>query len=707
MPEIPAVWSAIEDELRARNDDFSDEDVENLKSFFLSNFEEIHYDVGDIRLKRFSTRFFKAIGRTETVSFNERATYLYGPNSKGKTSLVRAIQFNLAGIPIGNEDKYGMRNLVHGDADQLSTIGFWNLDESPHTLERNLIESGQGGKRKQHDTPYLREGFVDEADSVTDRMSNPEKHIGEEGISKSELLKEFGFYELNERGHSVFKILSMFFLMGEDFKRFFGENSDLIDLLFGISVSQVVTAIDERIDELELNQEEAQAQGELTRYRNKRGDIEEEIDDLQAERDKKISQLTQLQDRLESITDTLGGNQRLKKLESRRDELRGRRADLKVKLEETTDELGQIKRLIERHDNSGLHQDLSGIADDLRDLMTVPDTCPVCTNEVDAEQRTRLVDRGDCPLCAKEMPEDRMRAEHEHQSPDSLTDEYPDPDEIEDYRTKKRRLKGEKEHLQQQIEQVENELESVEDQLEESEVKDLSEEKTVVREEIEQTRKEIFDVESEVTRLEDELERVEYEIKAQKRLIPIAKKKKKQIDLFEKFKPIVKNKQKKRRKSEKRKLEDEIEELLEVFNHGTFSEAHNPSIEEGDTYHYTIQSPERELQSRRPDPSTAEINIHAFLFHTALLRRLSSSINSLPFRMFSIDSPFTNEIDEDNKKDITAYLKELPDLLPNYQIVVTSAATEGFESSTFSDEYDMKKFPTQGQADLTQFEDSS
>ena len=73
--------------------------------------------------------------------------------------------------------------------------------------------------------------------------------------------------------------------------------------------------------------------------------------------------------------------------------------------------------------------------------------------------------------------------------------------------------------------------------------------------------------------------------------------------------------------------------------------------------------------------------------------------------MFVIDSPFANEIDGENEKDITNFLNELPDLLPNYQIVVTSASTEGFESSTFVDEYDMKKYPNNGQADLNQFEE--
>lgn len=706
MPEVPAVWRRIEEELDAKSDDFSSEDIERLRDFFLSNFDEILYNVDDVRLARFSTRFFKAIGRTETINFHERSTYLYGPNSKGKTSLIKAIQFNIAGIPEGNEDKYGMRNLVHGNSDQLSTIGFWQLDEKPHTLERNLLKTGRGGKRKEYDSPYLREGFVEEADSVAERMKNPEKHIGEESISNKELLTRFGLYELKKRGHSPFKILSLFFLMGEDFKQFFGDNSQFIDLLFGISVSQVVDAIDEKIDDLELREEEANAQGELTRYRNKRENLEGEIGELKSTREQKINRLTQFQDRRDSIDDTLGKEDQLKNLENRRDELRGRRADLKVRLEETTDELGQIKRLIERHDSTELHQDLSGIADDLRNLMTVPDTCPVCTNEVDAEQRSRLVDNGDCPLCAKEMPEERMLVEHKYQSPDSLTDSrLADEDDIQDYREKKRELEGEQKHLRKQISDLEEELESVQNQLRNSEVKDLAEEKTAIRDEIDQLRKEIFDIESDIEHTEEELQRIDYEIRAQKRLLPRAKKKQSLRDTFKKFKPIVKRQRKKRRESEKRKLEEEIEQLLEVFDHGTFAEAHNPRFEEGDTYHYTIQTPERELKSRRPEPSTAETNIHAFLFHTALLRRLSSSINSLPFRMFVIDSPFTNEIDKENEKDITKFLNELPGFLPNYQIVITSASTEGFESSTFASEYDMKKYPSQGQADLAQFED--
>lgn len=704
MSKVPAVWERIENELEIK-EEFSDSDISELKELFLRHFDEMNFGVDDVRLSSFSTRYFKAIGRTESVNFDSRSTYLYGPNSKGKTSLVRAIQFNIAGIPIGEEDTFGMRNLVHDDSDRLSTIGFWRFDESPYTLERYLVQTGSGGKRTEYDHPYLREGFIEESQSFTERLENPKERIKEDSIKNTELWRKFGLQELKERGHSPFEVLSLFFLMGEDFKRFFGSNSKLIDLLFGISVSQVVEAIEERIDELELQDEEANAQGNLERFKIEKEETEEEIANLKSQRKQKISQLSQLQGRLESIQDTLSGGDKAKKLENRRNELRGRRADLKVRMEETVEELGQIKRLIERHDNTELHQDLSGIADDLRSLMTVPDMCPICTNDVDSEQRSRLVDNGDCPLCAKEMPDERIRVELEHQSTDSLTDDTIDRDKIQEYRKKKRELEGERDNLQKQIDSIENELTTISQRLEESEVKELTVEKTTIRENIDQTRQEIFDIESKIESQKQELERLEYEIRAQEYLISASKKKKRRRKMYKRFEPIIEEQRKKRRQKLKRELEEEIQTLLEVFSKGTFSEAHNPRFEEGNSYHFTIQTPDGELKSRRPEPSTAETNIHAFLFHTALLRRLSSSINSLPLRMFVIDSPFTNEIDGDNEEDITTFLKKLPELLPNYQLIVTSAATEGFDSSTFEDTYNMKKYPSDSQADLGQFSD--
>ncbi|WP_157687682.1 AAA family ATPase [Haloplanus rallus] len=703
--EVPAVWEQIEEQLAAQADDFAAEDIDALREFFLEHFDEIEFSTEDVRLASFSVRNFKAISRTELVDFPERATYLYGPNSKGKTSLVRAIQFNIAGIPRGDEDAFGMRKLVHDRAERLSTTGFWRFDDAPFTVERNLVQSGPGERRTEFDKPFLREGFIEESDSVIERMEDPEQRIGDEQLSPDALLEYFGLLELKQRGHTPFNVLSLFFLMGEDFKRFFGKNSQLIDLIFGINVSSVVEAIDAKISDLELAEEEANAQGNLTRFQQQKETLGEEIEERRSERERKIDQLTQLQDRLESINDILSGEDKVQELQNRLDELRGRRADLKVQLEETVDELGQIKRLIERHDSTELHQDLSGIADDLRDLMTVPDSCPICTHEVDSEQRSRLVNDGDCPLCGKEMPDDRMRVELDHHVPDSLTDGNVSPEEdIQEYREQRRELEGEREHLQRRIEDIEEEMESVRQRLEDSEARQLTEEKSTVRERIDQLRKEIFEKESEIEQLQDELDRVEYEIKAQRRLIPIAKAKQTEREIFQRFRPIVEQQREKRRQELKRQLENEISQLLDVFEAGTFADAHTPSFEEGDSYHFTLQTPEGELRSRRPEPSTAETNIHAFLFHTALLRQLSSSINSLPLRMFVIDSPFTNEIDGDNEEDITRFLTHLPELLPNYQIIVLSADTEGFDAGTFHDAYDMQRYPESGQADLTQYE---
>lgn len=704
MDDVPEVWEQIENRLEARSDDFSPEDIENLCEFFFEHFDEIQFHNEDIRLNSMSVRNFKAIGRTEFLQFDTRATYLYGPNSQGKTSLVRAVQFNIAGIPEGDEDAFGMRKLVYDQADSLSTTGFWYFDGSPFTVERNLVQSGRGERRTEYNEPFLREGFIDESDSFIERLEDPGRHIGEEKVTSDEMLKNFGLYELQERGHPPFNVLSLFFLMGEDFKRFLGSSSQLIDLLFGINVTEVVDAIEDRIADLELREEEEYAETNLERFKEEKESIQNEIAELGNVRERDLNRLVQLQDRLESINNLLSGENEVKKLENRLDELRGRRADLKVRLEETVDELGQVKRLIERYDSTELHQDLSGIADDLRNLMTVPDKCPICTNDVDSDQRSRLVNDGCCPLCAKEMPEDRMRVEFEHQSPGTLTeDRYSLEEDVQEFQEQKRGLEGEKEFLQSQIEDIEEEIESVSQRLEGSESKQITEEKSAIREEIDQLRKDIFEKESQIKDLEDNLERIEYEIAAQRHLIPIAKEQESKRKVFERFRPIVEEERKKRREELKSNLEEEISQLLEVFEHGTFSDAHNPSFEEGDSYHFTLQTSETELNSRMPEPSTAEINIHAFLFHTAILRKLSSSINSLPLRVFVIDSPFTNEIDEDNEKDITNFLLNLPELLPNYQIIISSADTEGFESSRYAEFYSMKLYPESGQSDLATF----
>jgi hypothetical protein len=132
--------------------------------------------------------------------------------------------------------------------------------------------------------------------------------------------------------------------------------------------------------------------------------------------------------------------------------------------------------------------------------------------------------------------------------------------------------------------------------------------------------------------------------------------------------------------------------LFDHFEEGSLKNAHNVEFKSGGSYHFEIKTTDQVLDSYIADESTAEINLHALLFHTAVLKLLSESINSPPLRLFVIDSPFDNEVDEQNANDISNYLSHLPEILPEYQIVIASADTDTFNPTEYEDSFEMKEF---------------
>jgi len=680
MPEHPAVYDHIAESID-KEDKFSDQQKSDLKEFFLQHYETLSYNESDVRLGEFTTEHFRSIANSRSVDFENGNLVLHGANSMGKTSFIKAILFNIAGIPDSND--YGMTNLVHSDYSTLSTTGFWTIDDSEYTLERNLRKSGPGGGLSGDDEPFLSEGH------------NTGSSISAKYTSPSKVLEKFGLDELNTLGHNPYEILSLFFLMSEDFTRFLGsKNSDLIDLLFNINTSTVVSAANKRIEALELVPAEEKSVQRLRRYENELNKLISEKGGVESKHENALNELKESQEQLNSIKSTLSGSSEIEGLRSRRNELKAKLADLKSQLNETQESISKKNRLIERYEDTELLDDLQGIGDELRNFMTIPDHCPICTNTVDNEQRERLLHEQLCPLCAKEMPEKRYRKEIENEKSESITEQGTDryADEVESLRSERDQLLSEKQQLEYRIGATEKNLQEIEQRIENNDFTDLADERDKLERDVRELRDQAVELEVRKDSLQDEIERAEYEIRANEHLKDIAESKEKSEKSFERFKKIVKQASKKRRNKIKEQLVDEMNSLLECFEQGTLSDAYNIKFKTGSSYHYEIETQNGTFDSSKPDESSAEINLHAILLHTAILRRLNKSVNPHPIHMFVIDSPYANEVDRRNAYDITNFLSKLPSLLPGYQIIITSADTEHFEQSQFEDNYQLAEF---------------
>ncbi|WP_224268359.1 AAA family ATPase [Haloprofundus salinisoli] len=680
MSEQPPVFERVDQRIE-QEDKFSEEQKKKFKEFFREYYAEFHFEADDIRLDRFFAKNFRTIDEAD-VAFNRADTILYGRNSKGKTSLVKALLYNIAGLP-KNPSAFDMTNLVNKRKSVLSTTGYWTIDDSPATLERALRQSGQGSSLSGHQQPYLSEGHTTEA-TISGKFTDP-----------SDVLETFGLQSLKQRGHDPYSVLSLFFLMSEDFTRFLGEkHSELLDLLFGINITTVISAIENKIEELELEDEEDKAAQELRRYESEQANLREDLESTKTLLQEKLHQLKEKEDELENLRSALEGENQLEKFRDKRNELRGRLADLKTERSEVVEDLASIRRTIERYQDTELVSDMGGIADELRNFMTIPDRCPICTNKVDTEQREAMLHDHACPLCQKEMPGDRYRTEVEYAQSEKATetDGVQYEESLEELREQEQELIGRNHHLSDSIGIIEARIQGLSRDIQSNDLSDIADEKDKLQREVRNLRDETVELRVKEETLEQQLAHVTYERKANAHLVDIAKEKDNRRQAFRRLKGIIAKARQSQRKKIKSRIGEEMRHLFSHFSEGTLRDAHNVEFKSGGSYHFEIVTSSGRLDSSVADESTAEINLHALLFHTAVLKLLSESINTLPLKLFVVDSPFANEVDERNARDIADFITALPEILPDYQIILASAETGDFDPSRYTRRYNLVEF---------------
>lgn len=683
MPESPDVEAEVRSRLH-RDDEFSQADVEECEELLEAHYEEISFPDAEVRLDAIEAEHFQIID-DEAISFDGQSSVLHGLNSTGKTSLLTAVQFNLLGIPDSSDERseYGMTELIQEETETLRTDGTWSVGDTRYLVQRFLERQGRGGAYARYDEPRVTEMPVDEGFRYDRRDTQADV---------SELA---GFSPLERRGFSRFGIASLFFVMSKDFRLFMDwhRQSDMIDLLFGLNLTQVISGIDAKIEEeYKIQQEDEQVPQDLAQVKSEKQDLEDVLADLRQEEKQVQARLSDKRDQLESVEQVLDGENRLQDLESRKSELQNRLFDLKQERQEVQNEARQTEIDINRYQDADLRGDLSSIADELRDLMTVPDRCPVCTRDVDREQRERLVEDHQCPLCAKEMPEDRIRVEREHQVPRSVASvERERREELSELEEQLSDLVDREELLTERIDNLEAELDAVETQIEQSDLTEYVDQQEDLQREVQDLRDQAVELEVEIESRERRLEEVEDRIDDLEAEHEELKAKREKQAMLTRFKRIVRDVRDMQRQEVKTQLEDEMNDLLSYFTDGLFGPATHVEFTDGSNYHFTVYTEEgRRFKSHISDQNTAEVVLHTLLFHTALLKRLAQLDDSLPFRLFVIDAPFANEMDIGNAPDITSFLAQLPEILDDYQVLVSAAETESFDVNAYT-RYNIKR----------------
>lgn len=670
MPELTPVEEILT--RLEKSDDLNEDQVEEFKAFTEKYYQEITYGAGSVRLNSLYAKAFQNITK-KSVYFGGDNKIIHGENSQGKTSFLKALQFNLLGLPDDRMD-HRMTNLIRDSTDTLQTRGEWLIDDDTLLLHRQMVRTGRGGKLSEFDKPTMTES-PDEGAPPEDQQIPLDSHN-----QSSEVYEKIGLLPLINRDYDAYDVMSLFTLMPDDFLRFlnWNESSELIDIIFGIYLTNVINAIDARREEANLTNEMAEAPSTLEIVGRELEKARSELENLVAEKENLQSRLTNKEQRLKVLRQESDSEERFNRLRSEFSSLQSHLADLKTKQAEKVAELGETEKRIQRYEDSELIEDMGGIGEELQSLMTIPDRCPVCTNAVDNDQRERFIHEEKCPLCTKEIDDDLIAVEKDYQPDESLFERREEQkEELDELYAERDDLEFQIDELEDEINSTEEELAEIENTIAEQQLKGVIEQRKELEQELRELRNQAVEKEVQIDRKEDEIERLSYEVKANEHLSALLDERKDRDSALRTFRGIVISVRKDQRRELQTRLRTEIEqEILPKFTSGMFANARGLEFDDEENYHFTIFSPTQQFKSSRAQSEAAETTLHALIFHAAILKLLAEEGNVPPIEMLVIDSPLTNDMDVKNKRDVVDFISTLPAYLDSYQLIISMAESD-------------------------------
>lgn len=637
-----------------------------------AKYSRLAFDEEEVGLSRMQIKGFKAITELD-LPFSDRSTIIHGRNSKGKSSFIEAIRFNL----LGRSENSPVTNPIHRDYEKTETDGFWEKNGTTYKVHREM-ENGTGYSGHQY--PNV--------------VKDPEEsqHPPSERQTQSEVNDLIGYTPLHEQGFNRFNVFSLFSVITGELRSFYNSDdaSELIELLFGITLTNVERAIENEISDCELEEEEKEAKknrlGRIERanrlseeIRNLR-DTQAQIEATLAERNEERNDLAQLLENKEDIDEEL----------SQKIDIKDDISDLQSRRDEKQEEFGRLKQEISKLESETVTDEIAPALQEIQQLVSLPDRCPVCTTDVSMTRQQHFHEHGDCPLCGEEMPTDRYETVSEVDEQGELLEREKRQEELAELESQKRTVKGEIQFLKDQIEEKKKQLNELEKLESESNFSQYKQRKQALEEEINDLKAESRSLELEIDTKRVKLHEAAREVWRWTQLEAERQRKEQREQALEKFKTIIVRERADARKELKSRLEERMEMLLERFTQGTFANATGVRFAEGDSYSYTVYTTERsELKPKLLEESNAELTLHMLLFHTAILSELEEEAETVPLKVFFIDSPYGNGHDDENARDITEFLLELPAFLDEYQLVVAMADSNLGEQGRLEQAYDI------------------
>lgn len=667
---------------------FTEEDKEECRDLLENNYRDVSLDDREITLSRAEIKNFEALS-SKNIDFDEEDTVLYGENTTGKTSFIEALEFNLVGRPEHPQyrSQFELTNLIRKGKSAATTNTYWQVNGENYLIYRIL-------KRDNGLIEYPRVTQSPETQGAGEDRRDKQAKV-------SDLIGILPLEErLSERRFDLYRILGLFFMSSKNWRLFmdWDKASDMLDILFRVNLTNVINASKARMEEkYSIDSDAEEATYQLQNRKEEKEKIGKDIRNLEQKRDRLSTELADRRDQLRSVRSALkdetDSGVDADELQSRKSTLESKEADIQRQLTKKTQELAKKRRLINRYEDTDLKEDMDVVADEVRNMMSVPEQCPICTQSVDNEQRTRFLEHNHCPLCSKEVPEDRRRVEKEYQPDKSITAiQEKQEEKLEELQQERDKIEFDIQTLQERLEDTQSQLEQVEQVLEDGQVGELIDNREQLEQEERELEEELAKVQGKINSKENQVEELEDEIEELEAMVEEFHQNNRKRQMLSSFNKIVRDKRAREQRKLKDRLEEVMLELTDYFTEGTFSDVEEVVFPDKGEYSFEIHKEDGTvLDSSDPQESTAEVVLHALLFHTAVLKELSESGRNLPFRLFVIDSAFTNEQDRWNKKALANFLSNLPSILEDYQVIISMAEID-IDNTPFEQNYQFEPF---------------
>jgi predicted nucleic acid-binding Zn-ribbon protein len=512
-------------------------------------------------------------------------------------------------------------------------------------------------------------------------VENPaEESEGEEGISERQTQSEvddlLGITPLYEEGVDRFNAFSLFTVIDGDLTRFYGsdDTADIIEFLFGIRLTKLRRAVEKEIEEAKPDEQKDNVWSKRHEFKNQAEDIGEEIARLQDQENQVESELHKLESEREDLVQILDDKDEVNDHLTTKIKIKDEITDLQAREDELDEQFKNVKQEISKLKNEAVTEDIAPALQEMQQYLAIPNHCPVCTSEISDDRKKDFHSNHACPLCGEHVPSERRETVSEVDQQGEILEQEKRQQELEELEHKRRELQGELEHLREEIKRKKARLEDIEEQQKQSSYQEYKRQKEELEEEISELADELGFLNEQIVSKRERLHEAAIQHWKWEQILEENKEMGRKRKALEKFESIIDDERRNARDDLKANIRKRMESFLSIFEEGTFGDANGVRMEDGRSYSFTVISQYgTEHNPSLLDEANAELTLHMLLFHTAVLSLLQEQADTIPFRVFLIDSPYGNGQDSENIRDITNFLKEIPNLLSEFQVIGTMA----------------------------------